>query len=549
MLTYKTGESDRLSIVTIGTAMVLILLWLQLAYNYVSSERQTRTEQYVESESIRINNQADAISANFGRSLGYLAGIPFVVANNPLINKTLQQVSHLPSDAQDIKDLRNRLTSDPQLTDLNQYLQLMAQRLDVDLLWVMNSQGYCLLSSNTQEGSPIGTRYANRHYFSMAQKQGYGRQFAVGRTTYLPGLYYASDIRGEEGEFLGVAAAKRNIGKLAHLIENSFTLITDELGVVILSSDSSLLMKSMPESRIGNQSEDARRRRYHRESFAQLELRSIPNEDKEELFLLGDESVPMLKAIRHRPKDNILIHVFSRLSNIAQIESDGRRMFVVLSAAGILSILLLSGVILYFARNRRQNRALQEMNSLLQQQAYTDQLTGCLNRRRWLELTTLCVERDNRYARPLSLLMLDLDHFKEVNDRFGHPAGDEVLRRFSHMLQQMVRKVDIVGRLGGEEFSILLPETPLDQAQVLAERIRASMQEMQFRFSGHAVTVTVSLGVSQHAPKQPLKEFLQQTDDALYEAKRKGRNRVCSSTEEGGGPQRDIAHFRTVRGQ
>jgi diguanylate cyclase (GGDEF)-like protein len=129
--------------------------------------------------------------------------------------------------------------------------------------------------------------------------------------------------------------------------------------------------------------------------------------------------------------------------------------------------------------------------------------------------------------------MLDLDHFKEVNDRFGHSAGDEVLRRFVHMLQQRVRKFDIVGRLGGEEFSILLPETPLDQAQVLAERIRASMQKMQFRFCGQEVTVTVSLGVSQYESKQLLKDFLQQADEALYEAKRKGRNQVCCSEKEG----------------
>jgi diguanylate cyclase (GGDEF)-like protein len=86
----------------------------------------------------------------------------------------------------------------------------------------------------------------------------------------------------------------------------------------------------------------------------------------------------------------------------------------------------------------------------------------------------------------------------------------------------------------------LLPETPLDQAQVLAERIRASMQKMQFRFSGQEVTITVSLGVSQYESKQPLKDFLQQADEALYEAKRKGRNQVCRSEKEGDSPHRDI---------
>ncbi|MEW8511478.1 MAG: diguanylate cyclase [Candidatus Thiodiazotropha sp.] len=528
----RSGEQGRLSTVTIVAAVVLILLWIQVAYNYVSKERQSRIDHYVRSESLRINNQADILSINFGRNLGYLAGIPFVVANNPLINNTMKRMFNTAPEEQDTAALKNRWINDLQLADLNRYLHLMARHLDVDLLWVMNNQGYCVLSNNTGQGSPIGSRYSDRHYFLMAEKQRYGRQFAVGRTTHLPGLYYSSDIRDDEGKFLGVAAVKRNISKLTHLIDNGLTLITDELGVVILSTDPALLMKSLPDGRIDEQSEDARRRRYRQESFAKLELHRRPGEAGEELFLLGNDTVPMLMAKRHRPSDDIIIHVFGRLYNIGQIESDGRWMFIVLSATGSLSILLLLGVVLFVARNRQQNSVLQEMNRLLQQQAYTDQLTGCFNRRRWLELGTLGVERVGRYGNPLSLLMLDLDHFKAVNDRFGHSAGDEVLRRFAHMLQQMVRKFDVVGRLGGEEFSILLPQTPLDRALVLAERIRASMQMMKFRFSGQEVTVTVSIGVSEYKSKQPLKDFLQQADDALYEAKRKGRNQVCTAQGE-----------------
>jgi diguanylate cyclase (GGDEF)-like protein len=538
----RSSEAVRLSTVTIGTAVVLILLWIQAAYVYVSVERQSRIDHYVTSETARINKQAEAISANLGGSLDYIVGIPFVVANNPLFSETLKRMSSVAPEEQDIAAQRYRWTNDPQLNDLNRYLQLMAQRLDVDLLWVMNNQGYCILSNNTEEGSPIGSRFSDRHYFLMAENQGYGRQFAVGRTTYLPGLYYASDIRDEKGGFLGVVAVKRNINKLAHLIESSFTVITDELGVVVLSTDPTLLMKSMPESKIGAQSEDARRRRYRQESFPQLDLRRIPNEGQQELFLLGSDPVPMLMATRHRPTEDILIHVFSKLSHIGQIESDWRWIFIVLSVAGSLSILLSMGVILFVAHNRRQKKMLREMNLLLQQQAYTDQLTGCFNRRRWLELGALAVERANRYGGSLSLLMLDLDHFKEVNDRFGHPAGDEVLRRFAHMLQQMVRKFDIVGRLGGEEFSILLPETPLDKAQVMAERIRVSMQQMRFRFSRQEVTVTVSLGVAQYKPIESISVYLQRGDVMLYKAKRKGRNQVYSSEIEGDSPHRDVAH-------
>lgn len=531
-----TGETQRLSLTFVGMAAVLILLWIFAAYDYVSEERQSRINQYVKTESARIDSQADTISANLGRSLGYLAGVPFVVANNSLIHKALKQMSDVVPEGEANAVLRKRWSSDSRFADLNHHLELMSARLDVDLLWVMNNRGYCIASNNTERGSPIGTRYTDRRYFRMAETQGYGRQFAMGRTTHLPGLYFSSDIRDEKGGFLGVAAAKRNINKLAHLIDNSFAVITDELGVVILSSDPALLMKSMPGSEIGAQPEDARRRRYHRGSFPQLDLRRIENEGKEALFLMDNDTVPMLMTTRHRSSDDIRIHVFSRLTDIEQIESDGRWMLFMLSVAGSLSILLLLSGALFFNRNRRQNRVLQEMNSLLRQQAYTDQLTGCFNRRRWLELGALSVERANRYGLSLSLLMLDLDHFKKVNDLYGHPAGDEVLRRFAYLLQQKVRKLDSIGRLGGEEFYILSPETTLVRAQALAERIRASMQEMQFRFHSQEVTVTVSIGVTQYELNQSFEDFLQQADDALYEAKRTGRNRVCcwKSEEEDG---------------
>jgi diguanylate cyclase (GGDEF)-like protein len=515
--------------VAIGLAVVLILLWIVVACSFVFRERESRIDHYVETEAARIEKQAETISANFGRSLGYLAGVPLLVANNSLFKERLKQLSEVAPEGQDSSLLRNRWSKDSRFSELNHHLQLMAQHLDVDLIWVMNDKGYCIASNKTGEGSPIGTQFADRRYFSMAKRQGYGRQYAAGRTTHLPGLYFSYEIRDENGRFLGVAAAKRNVSRLAHLIENSYALVTDEMGVVILSTDPALLMNSMPDSEIGAQPEDVRRRRYHRESFPRLNLRHGPNQGNRGLFFLGSDSVPLLMTTRSRLSENIHIHVFSRLSTIGQIESDSRWMSLVLSLAGSLSILLSLSGVLFINRSRRQKRVLQEMNSMLQQQAYTDQLTGCLNRRRWLELAALSVDRANRYGRPLSLLMLDLDHFKEVNDRFGHPAGDEVLRCFAKMVQQKVRRVDSVGRLGGEEFSILLPETTLEMAEVLAERIRASMQNKRFRFSGREVAVTVSLGVAQYEPEQPLSELLQQADDALYEAKHRGRNRVYPS--------------------
>jgi diguanylate cyclase (GGDEF)-like protein len=164
-----------------------------------------------------------------------------------------------------------------------------------------------------------------------------------------------------------------------------------------------------------------------------------------------------------------------------------------------------------------------------------DGLTGIYNRR-FLE-TRLCEEfdRHKRYGRPLSLIMLDIDHFKKVNDRYGHQFGDEVLKAVSSKIFDMTRKTDFVTRYGGEEFCCLLPETPGDAAMVLAERFRKEVMEMQLVCNADPVKVTISLGVCDlDEEAEGPEELIKKADDALYEAKEAGRNRVAVHRATGG---------------
>ena len=159
--------------------------------------------------------------------------------------------------------------------------------------------------------------------------------------------------------------------------------------------------------------------------------------------------------------------------------------------------------------------------------AFTDHLTGLANRRRFERQLEREVARTRRYGRPFCLLLLDIDHFKRVNDTHGHDTGDEVLRRLANTLQAGTRGIDIAARIGGEEFAIILTETDAPRGLEVAERLRQEVRETQTPAAG---PVTVSLGLAEcSAAVADARELFNVADAALYEAKRAGRDRVCSA--------------------
>lgn len=163
----------------------------------------------------------------------------------------------------------------------------------------------------------------------------------------------------------------------------------------------------------------------------------------------------------------------------------------------------------------------------LQQLAITDGLTGLFNLRHFEEIASREIQRAARYKKNLSLLIMDIDHFKLVNDRFGHHAGDQTLQQVSKTCVSTLRKIDIIARIGGEEFAILLPETGLDRSVSVAERLRQNIASTATEVAEGMVKVTCSLGVAdlQFCPPD-LRELMNCADKALYEAKRNGRNQV-----------------------
>ncbi len=171
----------------------------------------------------------------------------------------------------------------------------------------------------------------------------------------------------------------------------------------------------------------------------------------------------------------------------------------------------------------------------LERLAAIDGMTGLNNRRTFLTLAETEWTRFRRYGRPMALLMFDIDHFKSVNDTHGHDVGDDVIKTVADILQKQKRASDIAGRLGGEEFALVLPEATLDSAVAAGERLRKLVADRVITAGGTRIAVTISVGASiGHAATIGVEELIKQADLALYEAKRSGRNRVCRYTPPNG---------------
>lgn len=170
-----------------------------------------------------------------------------------------------------------------------------------------------------------------------------------------------------------------------------------------------------------------------------------------------------------------------------------------------------------------RNELLRAQAATLEELATTDVLTGTFNRRKFNELILAEIERVRRYGHPLSLLVVDIDHFKRTNDAHGHEAGDEVLIVLAGLIRAGIRATDSLARWGGEEFVVLSPEVSVEEAAGLAERLRSAAGTYKYSFVGR---VTASIGVAQHRVGETPDELFARADEALYRAKEGGRDRV-----------------------
>ncbi len=224
--------------------------------------------------------------------------------------------------------------------------------------------------------------------------------------------------------------------------------------------------------------------------------------EKEKLILTESSEACWVKA------DNVVF--LTQFKTEKKVKSISR-VFYFLLLLNFVSVIMVIAILLLSVRNR------------LEYESSHDGLTGLYNRRAFDAALSLEMARHARYKLAVSLIVFDIDHFKKVNDQYGHRRGDEVLKMLATLSTSLVRETDIVFRIGGEEFAILCPETDVDGARLLAEKIRESIQKKVFDEIGE---LTVSLGVAGYSTGLSADQFYQNADKALYLAKNNGRNRT-----------------------
>ncbi len=222
--------------------------------------------------------------------------------------------------------------------------------------------------------------------------------------------------------------------------------------------------------------------------------------------------------------NELLVHPSHMLKVKLPIRTlNGRDKWVLVSAQTLVSDGTIDGLLWQVQDITREENALRE----LQRVSSLDPLTGLFNRRAFMQLWRRERARAMRLGAPLSLVIMDLDFFKQINDRFGHQAGDEVLTHVARTLEQQTRDTDIVARFGGEEFVMLLPDTDLHGALEAAEKVREALANTPVHLSDHRrVPVTLSTGVAQWEESEAFEALYKKADAALYQAKQQGRNRT-----------------------
>jgi len=457
--------------------------------------------------------------------------LPELLAGHPLIIATLRR----PQDPE-------------QRAMANRYLEGVNSSARSAVIYILDRDGLVVASSNWRDPeSFVGRNYAFRPYHQDAMKNGKAVFYGVGTTTLLPGYFVAHTVRAGN-RVLGVAVVKADLTTLDETWRGhgDDIVVSDENGIVFLSTRQEWKYRPLRPLESAAVEEIRRTRQYGTMLKPPLPIRTLREVRPDETLvaIAGEDKQDARFLLRSQPVDasgwtlNVLLP-------LAEAEARALRTAVIVS--GALGCLLMALASLYQARLRAAEReksrhALEQAHAALEQKhielqrvsddlrvaSITDPLTGAYNRRFFFESAPKLVSAANRHHFPLSIVTIDVDHFKRINDMHGHPVGDKVLQELTAVCKESLRESDVFCRLGGEEFVMALPSTDAAAAENVAERLRIKLSRHPVDIKGAPYEITVSCGVSQYLEGEPgIDQVLRRADDALYAAKNAGRNRVA----------------------
>jgi len=437
----------------------------------------------------------------------------------------------------------------------NAFLERVNSSAGSDIICLMDRDGLTVACSNwRQSRNLIGQSFAFRPYFQEALRKGSGSFYGMGTTSGLAG-FYISHIVKDGNAVLGVAVVKTDLSNFDARWRNGKSreeiIVTDENGVVFLSSRAewkyhpmhALTAQAAAQLKTSRQYGDA----ILKTPLSIRTLMDMPSGERIIGILQNANGNGAQQEVRYFLRSGALIgsgwtiHVL-----LPTAEIDAHAVFAAIVGAGVLAFLMLAAMYVgqiaqHMQEREKSRRELEEAHEARKQQlielqkvseelritSITDPLTGVYNRRFFLEAVGKLVSGVNRHQFDLSIVTIDVDHFKRINDVYGHPAGDKALRMLSTLCKESLREADVFARFGGEEFILALPSSDGKAAWGAAERLRLKVMQQSIEVKGEPLHITISCGVSQYRPHEAgIDDTLKRADEALYVAKENGRNQV-----------------------
>jgi diguanylate cyclase (GGDEF)-like protein len=492
-----------------------------------------------------VDNMAEVIASDLAMS----RAIPATMAEMDVVQRALVQSQNYAVNGEATEPvLRAALLKDKQMSAVSNFLHDAQGFSGLDQIWLVNANGVCVASSNSinnplaAERSFVGTDMRVRGYLTNALLGAFSEAYGVGRASGEPGIFIAAPAYAD-GLLVGVVVAKVGIARLRHWVAHAGTFVADDNGVIIMAHNSELEGRALPNSRVTQMTPAERKTIYLRDAIPDIHI-SVDSQVREQapwvpsavagqLFGMSDRPMPSLYQTRGGLNSGLSAHLVDPLVAWPELLRNHKRdhLLVFLTLAGTVALAWV--ITVSYVRERRHHRAtrdlaeqLQSANTLLSAEARHDALTGALSRRYFLDLLRHEIERAHAGNEPLCMAIADLDHFKQINDRFGHAAGDRALEHFVDTCRAELRGADAIGRLGGEEFGLLLPATGLASGRDVVERLRLRLKAVPSPKLPPSVGLSVSIGITELSPDDLPERLMSRADTALYAAKTGGRDRT-----------------------
>jgi diguanylate cyclase (GGDEF)-like protein len=487
-----------------------------------------------------VDNMAEVIASDLAMS----RAIPATMAELGVIQHALTQTQNYAAKSVGAELVhRDELLKMPELISVSSFLHYAQGFSGLDSIWLVNANGLCVASSNSQGSQTfVGIDMRSRGYLVNALLGAFAEAYGVGRASGEPGIFIAAPVY-DDGLLVGAVVAKVGIARLRHWVAHAGTFVADDNGVIIMAHDSSLEGRALPGSRVTKMPVAERMNIYRRDTFPEIEINRatqqvrqqagwIPDAVAGNLYDMPGRHMPALYQSRIGLNSGLSAHLVDPLTAWPELLRNHTRdhLLVFLTLAGTVALAWVIAV--SYMRERRHHRAtrdlaeqLQSANTLLSAEARHDALTGALSRRYFLDLLRREIDTARAKREPLCMAIADLDHFKQINDRFGHAAGDRALEHFVDTCRTELRGSDAIGRLGGEEFGILLPTTSLGAGLEVVERLRTRLKAAPSKKLPSSAALSVSIGITELSPEDLPERIMSRADLALYQAKSAGRDR------------------------